>query len=71
MKDRITQEFNEWAFGKDYRDMKTLNKMKAWNRRHGKKLKLSEEGNILKDLEEMLALWDEINKRKEKNVKQV
>lgn len=59
-------EFLLWAFGPNYKKLSTLEKMFVWNKRHGTKLLLKENGYIEDDLLAMGAIWaDEVWKEEE------
>jgi hypothetical protein len=51
------KEFLEWAIGINYFNMSGLEKMEAWNLKHGEKLLLKPNGDILYDINEMYNLY--------------
>lgn len=55
--DEELEKFNEWAFG-DFKHLETtLQFMRAWNKHHGNKLRLTPDGCISDDVERMVELW--------------
>lgn len=58
------EEFFAWAFGDDWRtlDKDAIKMLKAWNSLHYNLLHLKPDGNIVEDLNRMVAFWKERNK---------
>ena len=60
----IDHDFAMWAFGDawlDYLsyDLDTIDLMKVWNERHGDKLMLEPDGNLVGDMGKMKQIWKE------------
>ena len=60
----IDHDFVIWAFGDawlDYLsyDLDTIDLMKVWNERHGDKLMLEPDGNLVGDMGKMKQIWKE------------
>ena len=60
----IDHDFAIWAFGDawlDYLsyDLDTIDLMKVWNERHGDKLMLEPDGNLVGDMGKMKQIWKE------------
>lgn len=57
------EKFAEWAFGEDYNEYeKAMDFMDAWNKIHGLQMKLSPDGQMTVDIENMVEMWkNEIN----------
>jgi hypothetical protein len=65
-------EFAMWAFGDawlDYLtfDMDAIDLMKAWNERHGDKLRVNCNGLIMDDMKKMKEVWEEYGQKDSQN----
>lgn len=61
-------EFSKWAFGENYFNMSTLEKMYVWNKRHGNLLMIHPLDEIHLNLCKMRALWVEHCQKEESSV---
>ena len=53
--------FGEWAFGPDFRSIKTYDVPKVWNELHGDKLVLEQDGDLRLDTRKMVQIWQKLN----------
>jgi len=55
--------FSKWALGSNSGMTNLEDVPKAWNERHGNEFRINVAGNIEYDLEKMVKLWKEQNKK--------
>ncbi len=53
-----SEQFAEWAFGKDFHDMHLDDFMDSWNALHGDKLMLCGSSKVVDDISKMIEIWE-------------
>lgn len=51
------EEFANWAFGEGFEYFFPLDFLTAWNKNHGEKLTIKEDGDPYMDIPKMINIW--------------